>query len=78
MSIIDRLHTPKPALVWNLNWALRIASQRRFIVILTALLLCVALAAISAVGHPFVATWFGLVLMGWAFMAGAARASRGL
>lgn len=50
-----------------------------FISILRISAILIAVATIFAIGvhgHPFIALWLGLALLGWVFLAGAATLSR--
>jgi hypothetical protein len=55
------------------------STLRHFTSILRILSIVIAIGTIFAIGvhgHPFIAIWLGLALLGWLFLAGAATLSR--
>ena len=54
------------------EWAV---ARRRILLIFMVTLVAGVLAAIAILGHPFIAVWLSLVLLGWLFLIGAAKAS---
>lgn len=76
MSLTDKFE-PRPVIARSggsqaISERLRLAAT-----LFVAVVALAVLALLFAAGHPFLASWVALILIGWLFIAGAAKASDG-
>jgi hypothetical protein len=73
MSIANPFERESSLLTWReFGWPL---SFRQGVRVGAGLAALAAVVALAVSGHGFVAAWLGLMLVTWAFLIGAARAS---
>ena len=75
MSLADKFHIPKPASIRKFSHGLALPQLRLLVILGIAATIVASLAFIFAAGHPIIAIWVALIIVGWLFIAGAAIAS---
>jgi hypothetical protein len=75
MSLADKFHIPKPASIRNFSHGLALPQLRLLAILGIAAMIVAALAFIFAAGHPIISIWAALIIIGWLFVAGAAKVS---
>ena len=75
MSLADKFHGPIPASIRDFAVDLGRRWFRVLPVLAFAATVTAFLTLIFVTGHPIIAIWVALVIIGWLFIAGAAIAS---
>lgn len=74
MSLTDKFD-PRPTVARDCDSLAVEQRSRAATTLLVAAVVFAILALIFAAGHPLIAIWAALILVGWLFIAGAAKAS---
>jgi len=75
MSLADKFHGPIPASVRDFGVDLRRRWFKWLPILAFAATVTAFLTLIFVTGHPIIAIWVALIIVGWLFIAGAAIAS---
>ncbi len=76
MSLADKFHGPIPASIRDFGMDLGRRLFRGLPILAFAVMVTAFLTLIFVTGHPIIAIWVALIIVGWLFIAGAAIASR--
>ena len=75
MSLADKFHIPKPASIRKFSHGLALPQLRLLVIFGIAAMIVASLVFIFAAGHPIISIWAALIIIGWLFVAGAAKVS---
>jgi hypothetical protein len=75
MTLADKFHIPEPASIRKFSHCLALSQSRLLVILGIAAVIVASLSFLFAAGHPIISIWAALIIIGWLFVAGAAKVS---